>query len=91
MTQEIDSRNSIIDALRLLSSPDRQLAYERNMPHVRVTNELLSTWFDDSYLPESKAFQESFSDDERRALAAFNDFFDEHSKLLPSAGATVMS
>jgi hypothetical protein len=88
MTPEVDCRHSIIQILCLLSSPDKQLAYERNVPDVRVTDELLSTWFDDTYLPESKAFKESFSEEELRVLAAFNDFYDERSKLLPS-GADV--
>jgi hypothetical protein len=91
MTQEIDCRNSIVETLRLLSSPDKQLAYERNVPHVRVTDELLSMWFDDTYLPESNAFRENVSEEELRALAAFNDFYDEHSKLLPGSIADVTS
>jgi hypothetical protein len=91
MTQEVDCRHAIIQILYLLSSPDKQLAYERNVPQVRVTDELLSMWFDDTYLPESKAFKESFSEKELRALAAFNDFYDERSKLLPSLGADVTS
>jgi hypothetical protein len=91
MPRDIDCRNSIIQTLRLLSSPDKQLAYERNVPHVRITNELLSMWFDDTYLPESKTFRESFSEEELRALAAFNNFYNEHSKLLPSSRADVTS
>jgi hypothetical protein len=85
MTQSPDCRGSIVDALGLLSSPDRQLAYERNVPHVRVTDELVSVWFDDAYLPESRLFKQCFSAEEMGALAAFNTFYDERLESLPGA------
>jgi hypothetical protein len=91
MTPDIDCRSSIVDILRLLSDPNRQLEYEQNVPQVRVTNELISMWFDDTYIPESKAFQRSFSKEELRALATFNDFYDQHLNLLPSSKANVTS
>ena len=78
-----ECRRSIIEVLRLLSSPSDQLAYERRVPNVPVTTELLSMWFDDTYLPESQAFRECFSKEELSALAAFNEFYDEQSRLLP--------
>jgi hypothetical protein len=88
MTSDIDCRGSIINVLRLLSDPNRQLEYEQNVPHVRVTDELLCSWFDDTYLPESRAFQESFSKEELKVLAAFDAFYDERSSLLPKADVT---
>jgi hypothetical protein len=45
-------------------------------------------WFDDTYLPESKAFTESFSPEELAALAGFDKYYDDQSKLLPD-GASV--
>ncbi len=80
-----DCRRSIIDVLDLLTSPDRQLAYERNVPHVCVTNELLSMWFDDTYLPGSERFRQSFSKEELVSMEAFNKFFDERWRFLPVA------
>jgi hypothetical protein len=80
-----DCRQSVIEVLKLLSSPERQLAYERNVPQISVTNELLSGWLDDTYLPESEKFRECFSVPELEAMAAFDAFFDEHSNSLPKA------
>jgi hypothetical protein len=79
-----DCRRSIIEVLKLLSSPERQLAYERNIPRIRVTDELLCVWFDDTYLPESKRFRECFSTAELDAMAAFNAFFNERINSLPT-------
>jgi hypothetical protein len=79
-----DCRQSVIEVLKLLSSPERQLAYERNVPQIAVTNELLSGWFDDTYLPESVRFRECFSAAELEAMAAFDAFFEEHSNSLPT-------
>jgi hypothetical protein len=79
-----DCRQSVIEVLKLLSSPERQLAYERNVPQIAVTNELLSGWFDDTYLPESGKFRECFSAAELEAMAAFDAFFEEHSNSLPT-------
>jgi hypothetical protein len=78
-----DCRQSVIEVLRLLSSPERQLAYERNVPGIPVTNELMSAWFDDDYLPESEKFRECFSAAELEAMAAFDAFFEDHSNSLP--------
>jgi len=78
-----DCRQSIIDTLKLLSSPERQLAYERNVPGISATNELLSAWFDDTYLPESKTFMQSFSTQELEVMADFDRYFEERSNFLP--------
>jgi hypothetical protein len=77
-----DCRSSVIGVLRLLSSPSQQVAYERRVPHVSVTVELLSLWFDDIYLPNSQAFRSCFSAEELSALAAFNQFYEKQSQLL---------
>ncbi len=78
-----DCRRSIIGVLRLLSSPEQQIAFERNVPKVSVTVELFSMWFDDAYLPDSEAFRGCFSLKELAALAAFNEYYADHEKLLP--------
>jgi hypothetical protein len=40
-------------------------------------------WFDDAYLPDGEAFRECFSLKELAALAAFNEYYADHEKLLP--------
>ena len=78
-----DCHHAIVDVLRLLSSADEQLAYERRVPQISVTDELLSIWFDDKYLPDDRTFRGCFSDSELQAMAAFNDYFDERADRLP--------
>jgi hypothetical protein len=76
-------RSGIVGALQLLSSPERQLDYERRVPRVRVPTELLCMWFDDTYLPHSEAFARCFSSREFDAITVFNNYFADHEKLLP--------
>jgi hypothetical protein len=78
-----DLRSGIVGVLQLLSSPEKQLKYERRVPKVRVTTELLCLWFDDLYLPTSPAFNLCFSPREIEAMSAFNKYFADHEKLLP--------
>lgn len=78
-----DLRPGIIHLLRLISSPEKQLEYERRVPGISVPMELLSRWFDDSYLPDSESFRLCFSPTELQALAVFNNHFGNHEKLLP--------
>lgn len=86
MTTSPQCRQSVIAVLGVLSSSQKQLAYERDVPSIPVTDELLSMWFDDTYLPDSPAFQKSFSAQELLALADFNKFFDEHIEDLQDKG-----
>ena len=58
--------------------------YERSVPHIAVSNELLCMWFDDDYLPDDEFFRSCFSADELDALATFNDYYEKHEKLLPN-------
>jgi hypothetical protein len=78
-----DLRPGIIEVLRLLSSPEKQLEYERRVPSISIPSELLCQWFDDTYLPESPVFRQGFSSRELEALAHFNNYFSDHEKLLP--------
>jgi len=78
-----DLRPRIIGVLRLLSSAEQQLDYERRVPGISVPTELLSQWFDDQYLPESESFRLRFSAGEMKALSVFNNYFEVAEKRLP--------
>ena len=83
-------RTGILDALGLLSSCERQLEYERRVPHVSIPAELECMWFDDAYLPESEAFRRSFSEEELAAMAAFNIYHNERRKFLPQDSSVIV-
>jgi hypothetical protein len=86
-----DLRPGIVEALRLLSSPELQLEYERRVPGISVPSELLCRWFDDAYLPDSPAFRRCFSSNELEALAHFGNYFAAHEKFLPDLNRGVAS
>lgn len=75
----------------MLASENEQLTYERNVPHVDITAELVAGWFDDSYHPDDPHFQSCFSPVELLALAEFNAVFDANVPHLPKSGGTVRS
>jgi len=86
VTREIPDRRPVaIELLELLSSADLQLDYERRVPHISVSVELVCMWFDDFYFPRDKFFKLCFSKEELEVLAAFNKYYDEHEKTLPKA------
>jgi hypothetical protein len=90
MSQTIPSRKpQIIEILELIASEEQQLSYERNVPHVDITVELLSMWFDDQYHPDDAFFRSCFTADELAALAEFQRFYDERCKKLPESEGTV--
>jgi hypothetical protein len=82
-------RQIITDQLRVLASDTAQLEYERRVPHVDISTELLCQWFDDSYHPDDPGFRSSFSSDELNALAEFNALFEERDDSLPESAGTV--
>ena len=82
-SESVDLRPGILDLLELLSSRDRQLEYERSVPHVAIPTELTCMWFDDQYVPESESFKRCFSQEELAAMAAFNRYFDDQQKDFP--------
>ena len=82
-------RQIVAETLDLLSSEAEQLEYERNVPHVDVTAELLCAWGDDSYFPGDVGFVASFSGDEMEALAKFNATFEANIAHLPRSSGTV--
>jgi hypothetical protein len=85
ITQELvaNIRSSIHQELKLLADPEAQREYERNVPIADVPAELFAGWFDDSYHPQSPAFQAAFSPRELEALAEFNSLFTAAGAELP--------
>lgn len=79
----------ILELLQLLASEERQLVYERNVPHVDITAELVCMWFDDTYHPDDAFFTSCFSSDELAALAEFHLFYDQRNDRLPESKGTV--
>lgn len=82
-------RTFLIEVLDLLASEKEQLCYERNVPHVDITAELLCKWFNDSYIPTSPVIQAGFTLEELALLAKFNEFYEARWKLLPKSQGTV--
>ena len=82
-------KNEIRKLLHLLASEEEQLNYERNVPHVDITTELLCMWFDDFYDEEQVASDPEFTPSEREALATFHQFYNARSELLPESQGTV--
>jgi hypothetical protein len=89
MTTTPSRRGQIRELLQLLASEKEQLDYERNVPHVDITAELLCMWFDDLYDSEHAATDSTFSDAERAALAEFHRLYDERQRRLPESCGTV--
>jgi hypothetical protein len=84
----MSKRNNIVELLQLLASEEQQLAYERDVPHVDITAELVCMWFNDQYHP-SRGFDTVFSPDDLAALAEFHHFYDERVDRLPESQGTV--
>ena len=77
------------EILSLLASEEAQLDYEKNVPYVNITAELVCMWFDDLYHPDESWFRAEFTEDELTALAEFNRFYDDREKQLPESRGTV--
>ena len=73
----------------MLASEEEQLEYERKVPHVDITAELICGWFDDSYHPGHETFDSCFSKDELKVLASFNQIFERIEPTLPKSRGTV--
>jgi len=67
------------------------VAYERGVPHVDITAELVCMWFDDQYHPGEQDFESCFSATELAALAEFNRFHDIRVKELPDSQGSVLA
>ncbi len=70
-------------------SAAEQREYERKVPHVDITVELICGWFDDAFHPEDARFRSLFTADEWGALMKFHKVFDNARKDLPESGGTV--
>ena len=79
-------RAGIVELLELLGDAAAQERYEDGVPLADVPSELQCMWFDDSYIPDSPAFQAAFTVAELAALAEFNHFYDSRAGALPSGG-----
>ena len=78
-------RKNVIESLKLLSSRDEQLDYQRRVPIAYVSAEIFCIW-DESYSEEwrkDKSFRPTFSKSELAAMEAFNMIFEDISDSLP--------
>ena len=82
-------RRLVAEEIQLLSSEEDQIAYEVAVPHVDITAELLSGWFDDVYHPEAEGFTINFTSEELLALARFNSLYELNANELPATRGTV--
>jgi len=64
-------------------------AYEHDVPAVNVLDEVVATWFDDTYLPDAEPFKEFFSGAELKAMAKFSRYFEERINHLPPTASGV--
>ena len=60
-SQAPDVRSQLVGLLKLMASAELQREYERNVPHVDITRELVAMWFDDLFLENSGALRAGFS------------------------------
>lgn len=84
-------RQVIREQLEMLASESQQLQYERTVPHVDITRELVAGWFDDSYHPNDADFRSCFAGGELHALAKFDATYEERLALLPPSHGSVKS
>ncbi len=82
-------REQIRELLQLLATEEEQLAYERDVPHVDITAELVCMWFDDLYNSGYDVTAPTFSESEKTALIEFNKFYDIRVDQLPRSLGTV--
>jgi len=64
-----ETRDSIVELAELMSRPELQLNYERDVPHVFVAFEIVEMFCSDSFHPKSKAYFEAFNESEHKLLA----------------------
>jgi len=89
VSQESSRRKQIVELLQLFASEEQQLAYERDVPHVDITTELVCMWFDDQYDPMQRHFASCFTPIELAALDEFHQFYDARVDKLPESRGTV--
>ncbi len=69
-------RHNVREDLIMLSSPEAQLKFQRDVPFVCISVELACNWFDGHYFPDEPEFVALFSSIEWKAITKFSDFFD---------------
>ena len=90
MDDSYNNRENIKELLELLSSKEEQLEYEKNVPFVDITVELVSMWFDDEYNPSrEKIIQFCFSKEEIAILNDFHSFYESEFNKLPDSKGTI--
>ena len=80
-----NTRRNIINTLYLISSKEKQLNYQENVPIARVSAELFCQW--DEHFPSEKnddLFRETFNEDERMILCEFNEVFERVAEATPN-------
>lgn len=76
-------RQRIIENLKLLSSVDEQLGYQKAVAQVNVPDELLCMWFDDLNMPGSlKAANSILAASEISAIERFSEKFNKVGDLI---------
>lgn len=65
----MSTRKAIIDEIKLLSLPSKQLEYEKNVPIANVPAELICGFCDDLYHPKSEQMLSQFNSEELKELA----------------------
>lgn len=86
---EYDFRKEAVELLKLLSSESEQLDYEKNVPHVDITAELVCMWFDDFLHERIELQNENISPTEIQTLSEFHHFYEKRIELLPESYGTV--
>jgi len=80
-----DFRRSATELLHLLASASAQLAYEREVPHAYVPDELISLFADDFFTLKAPGFVEAFTDEELADLAELYGLVRAAARVLATA------
>jgi hypothetical protein len=76
-------RRNIINALKLIASPEAQLEYQQQVPIADVVGEIFCGWADDSFSQSDTRLRALFTDCEWAALVAFDSRFEAISAQMP--------
>lgn len=76
-------RKVVIDLLTMLASPEKQLAYQQDVPIADVPAELVCSWFDDNDFGPGSVFESYFDPEEWRAIHTFNNYYASRFRQLP--------
>jgi hypothetical protein len=76
-------RDNVISWVKLLSSEDEQLEFEKEAAGAIAGDELVEVWFS-SYFPNDDLNKELYSSTENNALIEFHGMFERFASDLPS-------